>query len=383
MIRVLHSVLSLETGGLENGVVNLINSAPQDIQVDVLCLRAGGELIDRITHPNASVILAEGIKSNDHSLKSAVSAHLKALDKYDVLHTHGWSTMLSGCIASYLFPIISLLKKGCLKKRPLIINGEHGVFYADRFRRRLLQKLLFGVMDGNLTVSADLGQRMEVAFKLKSNTFYPILNGVSLEKFKPCTEKRIKIRTQLGLTDKNVLIGSVGRLVTVKNYPLLINAFAQIVQKHPELKLILCGDGHERALLEAQVSQLSLEDSVFFVGRVDNVSDYLQAFDVFALSSDSEGLPNTLLEAMAIGKPAIVTDVGGSREVLPIGGGVLVPPGNLPKYTEALETLVMNEDKRVEMSERARQHIYDNLSIQSMSDAYCNYYRNLMKQKRA
>jgi len=374
MIKVLHSVLSLETGGLENGVVNLVNSAPPDIQVDVLCLRARGELAERITHPHAKIILSPYIQTNDYSIKASVLAHKQCLknNSYDILHTHGWSTMLSGAIASYWH------RYGFIRSRPLIVNGEHGVFYADHWRRRLMQKILFQSIDANLAVSADLGLRMEQAFGLKAKTFHPILNGVQLDKFNQNPLNGKALRNSIGCSPEDLIIGSVGRLVAIKNYPLLIKAFAQLYQTSPQLYLVLCGDGEARPMLEDLVDELGIAQRVHFTGRVDNVSEWMQVFDIFALSSFMEGLPNTLLEAMASGVPAIVTDVGGSREVMPPNGGVLVPSDDLPAYINGLNVLVNSSQNRDSVSKIARQYVESELSIHAMAENYYNFYRGLL-----
>ncbi|HBF09911.1 MAG TPA: hypothetical protein DHW71_01735 [Gammaproteobacteria bacterium] len=375
MIKVLHSVLSLEVGGLENGVVNLINNMPDDMQVDVLCLRGKGTLIDRISHPRANIIFSGCI--DDHSIKGGVKGHWDVLknNKYDILHTHGWTTMLTGAIAAWGQRLTSFSKK------PLVVNGEHGVYYDQHWRQRLMQKWLFQQMDGNLTVSADLGQRMEKAFNLPAKTFFPILNGVDTQRFKPDSSIRSSRRISLGFDENHLVIGTVGRLVEVKNYPMLIRTFHKLYQEFPHVRLVFCGDGDQRSTLEALVAELNLQGLVTFTGRINTVAETMQAFDLFALTSDMEGLPNTLLESMASGVPAVVTDVGGSREVIPHEGGYLVPARDEVALLDRLKLLVANEDKRKSVQDTAIKHIQNNLSMKSMADAYYGYYRELIKSR--
>lgn len=374
-MKVLHSVLSLEVGGLENGVVNLVNKAPAELQVDVLCLRAMGDLAKRVlpsSQGKRQVLCAKNF--DDHSLKAGISAHLCALaqEDYDIVHTHGWATMLSGALAVWAH-------RGVRRKRPLIVNGEHGVYYADHWRRRWAQRFLFKRMNGNLTVSADLGRRMEQAFGL-GQTFHPILNGVDTKKFHPQPSVRAAQRVSLGFSDEHIVVGTVGRLVEIKNYPMLIESFAQLYEGNSQLRMVFCGDGDQRAALEALVSEKGLESVVLFTGRISNVADVMQAFDVFALSSDMEGLPNTLLEAMAVGVPAVVTDVGGSREVLPPGSGVLVPPQSVQEFVAALGMLVNQPLVRRGMAEHALAHVRECFTLQKMADQYYDYYRSLLNR---
>ena len=371
MLKVLHSVLSLEVGGLENGVVNLVNNAPEDMQVDILCLRARGTLADRITLAKARVLMAPNLE--DHSIKTAIQTHIDVLAEgdYDIIHTHGWSTMLAGALAAW---ILRLKRFG---KRPLVVNGEHGVFYDQGWKKRFFQRLLFNRMDGNLSVSADLGLRMEAAFGLKAQTFHCILNGVDVNRFSPNAEVRSQRRQEFGFTDQELVIGTVGRLVAIKNYPMLIQSFAALKQQYQHLRLLFCGDGQERKALEALVDELGLSQSVTFAGRIDYVAEAMQTFDIFALTSDMEGLPNTLLEAMATGVPSIVTDVGGSREVMPESGGILVKAGDLEQFLASLTNLVESPDVRTQFASNALEHVRGHLSLQAMADGYYDYYRQL------
>ena len=262
MIKVLHSVLSLEVGGLENGVVNLINNAPADMQVDVLCLRAEGALIERVNHPEARII--KSAVMNDHSILGGIRGHWHALqaEQYDIVHTHGWTTMLTGAVACWAHRLKTM------KKKPLIINGEHGVFYDQDWRKRYIQKHLFQMMNGNLAVSADLGHRMEQAFSLPEKTFVPLLNGVDTQRFAPDPQIRSSRRLSLGFDNHHIVIGTVGRLVSVKNYPMLIRVFHKLSQHHPELRLVFCGDGDQRLELENLVRHYGLSETVTFTGRV-------------------------------------------------------------------------------------------------------------------
>lgn len=371
-MKVLHSVLSLEVGGLENGVVNLVNCAPDDIQVDILCLRATGALVERITNPRAKVIPSPTL--SDHSIRAAVMAHWQCIEqsRYDIVHTHGWATMLTGALACWAS------RWRYWSNRPLIINGEHGVYYDQSRRQRTVQKWLFQNMDGNLSVSADLGRRMEQAFQLSPNTFQTILNGVDTQRFFPKPEVRRSRRQAWGFQDQHLVIGTVGRLVAIKNYPLLLAAFREIYKTFKHIRLVFCGDGDQRDHLQHLVQEYGLSDVVLFTGRIDYVADAMQAFDIFALTSDMEGLPNTLLEAMASGIPSVVTDVGGSREVMPTDGGVLVPPSNQAAFQAALQQLIENQVLRQDMAAKALQHVQTNLSMHAMASGYYNYYRSLV-----
>lgn len=146
-------------------------------------------------------------------------------------------------------------------------------------------------------------------------------------------------------SDGDVIFIKVARLMKQKNHTLLINAFADAQKIVKKIQLWLVGDGELRQDLEKQVKQLGIENKVLFIGNVSNVRDYLADSDVFVMSSDYEGLPLSLLEAMASGLPIISTEVGGVADIV-TNNGILVSPGDRKALTEAIIELATNKYKR-------------------------------------
>ena len=362
-IRVLHVVLSMETGGLENGIVNLTNHSDQnDFVVDILCLRERGELADRITNPNSQVLFDE---NRDSSIMTATKKIYRAAKagQYHIIHAHGFSTMLATYLANMGL------------KDVIIINGEHGTLYHDSLKQRILQKFLFSRMDLNLTVSRDLKQKILTLFSVTKDNFKPIINGVDTERFKP--RDKNAIRQTLSIPDDAIVIGSVGRLVAVKDFPTLIEAFAKL-DTSSKLHLVLVGDGTERKSLESLVSQKDLTDRVTFTGRRDDVNEVVSCFDLFVLPSLSEGLSNTLLEAMSCGIPVLGSNVGGNPEIIdPDHSGYLFDVGNTEQLRELLQGIINDPEKLQTLSTTTRHHILDNHSLKNMVSNYEDTYRDL------
>ena len=374
-VKVLHVVLSLETGGLENGVINLINHSDSNhFIVDVICLREKGELASRITNPNSKVIY-DG--SNDHSLKSAVLRLLNATSQgqYHIIHTHGFSTMLAAYVAN-LFTI---------KNKPILINGEHGTLYFDTFKHRTIQKFLFNRMNKNLTVSAELKTEIFHRFNINKDNFYPIINGVDTHKFSPNEYLSNMIREKLNISKNSIIIGSVGRLVSVKNYDSLIAAFSSLVDTYSNIHLVLAGEGPERTSLEFKAKQYNIEDRVHLLGRRDDVNSIINAIDIFVLPSFSEGLSNTLLESMSCGTPVIACNVGGNPEIIVENQtGYLYESNNISELSKLLKNLISNPLLLKDISVKARQHILDNFSLDTMVKNYeAEYIRCLPKHRRS
>lgn len=368
-IKILHVVLSMETGGLENGIVNITNLIdPEHFDMDILCLRARGELADRITRPNAKVIFNE---DSGHGIITAAKNVYRACRQhnYDIVHAHGFTTMLASWLG------------GRLARAPVVINGEHGVLYDDTWRRRMLQRFLFNSMDLNLSVSAVLVDDIVKRFGAHADNFKAVINGVDTEKFKPDLEARAAIRQQFGFTDENFIVGSVGRLVEVKNYPSLIKGFTQLHQTFPQARLIFVGDGDQRQVLEQCARDNGVLDQVYFPGRRNDVAALINAMDVFVLSSFSEGLSNTVLEAMSCGKPVVVTKVGGNPEIVVEDYcGHMYPSDDTEALCSYLRQFAESPEKVSAFSQNSRQHILDNLSIGAMIRGYEAVYTELARQ---
>ena len=358
-IRVLHVVQSMETGGLENGIVNLVNhNNNDDFIVDILCLRARGELADRITNPNSQVFF-DGNQGHGKLLAIKKVYRQCKQQQYDIVHSHGYATML----ASYIGATIA----GC----PYIINGEHGTLYHNSKKEILIQRFLFNRMKLNLSVSQVLTDSICQLFSVSQDKFQTIINGVDTEKFIPEPEPQLikqKLQNEIGLTDSNIAIGSVGRLVAVKNYPSLIRAMALVKSEVPQAKLLLAGEGTERAKLESLISELELTQQVILLGRRDDVPDLMKLYDIFVLPSFSEGLSNTLLESMASGTPVVASKVGGNAEIVADGrSGYLYASDDAQGLARILIELAREKDNCKKLGQQARQHIEDNFSIATLS----------------
>ena len=366
--RVLHVVLSMETGGLENGIVNLINNADNSrFIVDVLCLREKGTLADRITNENSQVFFNG---NRNQSLVTAAKKIYKSCNEghYHIVHSHGFTTMLASYLATRL------------TRTAVLINGEHGTLYYSSMKQRLLQKWLFRSMDINLTVSSELKEKIQQEFSLSFDNFKPIINGVDSNKFNHQIDS--SLRRELSIPDQHIIIGSVGRLVSVKNYPSLIKGFSLVQKVNPNTHLVLAGDGPERAKLESQADKLNLANNVHFLGRRDDIPNVMNGFDLFVLPSFSEGLSNTLLEAMSCGIPVIASNVGGNPEIVkPNVSGFLYPSDDANALANILNSLCKAPNDINKLSTLAREHIVNHYSLKAMISNYEDVYKHQLTTK--
>jgi glycosyltransferase involved in cell wall biosynthesis len=169
----------------------------------------------------------------------------------------------------------------------------------------------------------------------------------------------------------------VGRLAAVKNHPLLLNAFRAALSTRPDLRLWMVGDGSERETLEKMAADLGISAQVTFWGQQLDVAPFFSAADAFIMSSKSEGLPMSLLQAFSLGLPAIVTDVGGMGEVVRMAkAGFTVSASDPAEMASAILRLARSDSEREQFSTNAKEAFHARFTLQIMVDAYMELYRN-------
>lgn len=368
-IHIIHTTESLEIGGLENGVVNIANNLDSERFTTIICcLRRGGPLKERLAPHVRVICLNEELGFHPQSAFSI--ARICRKESIDVMHTHGWAGGLyCGVIGAHIARV------------PLIINGEHGVFYLDTKRRRIAQKLLFGLTHTIVPVSLDLKQDIIRLFGVNPAKIVPIINGVDTQKFKPDMDARRLWRMKLGIKESDFVICTVGRLVQVKDYPTLLRASALIIVKHPGTRLIFIGDGEKHDELMHLAATLGIGANVSFLGARNNVPDLLNMCDVFALTSIDEGLSNVILEAMSTGIPVVATSVGDNPEIMIDGKtGILVPVGNVEAIVSAFSQYLDNSTAK-QMGAAGRMYIEEHFSLRRMVKDYEELYVASVKRR--
>ena len=179
-------------------------------------------------------------------------------------------------------------------------------------------------------------------------------------------------------------IVTVGRLAPAKNYQGLLRSVAAALPHVPDLQLWIVGDGHEAASLKSLVAELGIGQCVQFFGEQPTVGDWLTRADVFVLSSVSEGLPISILEAMAAGLPAIVTDVGGMPEVLSLSGaGQVVPAGKVDLLAQAITEFASRRRDLRQLGQKARSCYLQHFLPERMAEEYLNLYRSCLSGEKA
>jgi glycosyltransferase involved in cell wall biosynthesis len=187
-------------------------------------------------------------------------------------------------------------------------------------------------------------------------------------------------RKELGLTDSDVLLLSVGRLVYQKGHEYLIEAMPRILARFPSVRVLICGDGPLRGELQSHIDRMHLQEPVKLLGNRNDIDRFLQSADIFVLPSRWEGLPVALLEAMGMGLPVVATQVEGVDEVLERDtDGLLVPPEDAMALGEALLRLIASAALRRNMGAAARGRIQESYTLDIMCEKYLVVMRSLVR----
>ena len=372
-----HVIHHLVIGGMENGLVNLINRIPPNrYRHCVICAEDFSEFRERIERPDVEVI---ALKKSTLT-KTALYGRLRALFRQlrpGIVHGRN----LSGLDA--LLPAWSA-------GVPLRIHGEHGWDVSDldgtRAKPRFLRRLHSPMVHRYVAVSKHLKDYLASTVGISVSRITQIYNGVDTERFAPSGSKPPGIMPPTFYGEDKVVVGTVGRLQAVKDQVTLVHAFAALLRETPKLRetarLAIIGDGPQRDALTAVTLQEGIADVTWLPGARADVARLYQCFDVFALPSLNEGISNTLLEAMATGLPIIATAVGGNVELVDHdANGRLIPVSNSQALVGEIKRYVLDDGLRSRHGLASRLRVLSNFSLDLMVDSYLHLYDSLRVER--
>ncbi len=369
-IKIVHLVNYLAPAGKEVGIVKLLNALNDDFEPVLVVLGKVYDALGLNTDKTRLIELGKG-QGNDFSLIPRLKKIFKEVNPH-MVHTHSWGTLVEGVLAAKWARV------------PIIIHGEHGTFHKD-FKRKWVQKIFFSLTDQILSVSALLADQLSRDLGIKRTRILPILNGVDVQKFAPDAAKRKQYREQWGFGQNDVLIGTVGRPMKVKNHQLMIRALKRLREQGYPVHFAIVGDTPLRSLkneLVALAQSLGVADRVHFLGFQSDVPGYLNMFDIFVLPSLSEGCSNVIQEAMATGLPIVASRVGGNPELVQDGEtGLLFESNSVEALARALQTLLDDPQKAQALGNRALQRAREAFSLEKMVENYEALYYRLLKEK--
>jgi sugar transferase (PEP-CTERM/EpsH1 system associated) len=364
-----HVLDSLAVGGMENGVVNVVNATRDQVRHTVVTMTGLGPLSQRLP-ASVPVHCVEKRAGTDPGAVVRLSRLLRRL-RPDVVHSRNWGAF-DAVVAARLAGIRT------------VVHGEHGREAADPEgrdpRRNRLRRVLAPLVSRFVTVSVDLRRWLIATVRLPAHKVVTIHNGVDSDRFSPGDS--VEARDALGLPAAATVIGTIGRLDPVKDQAGLIVAFAGLAGSGSSPILAVVGEGPSRPALENEIRCRSLSDRVRLFGERTDVPTVLRALDVFVLPSRAEGMSNTILEAMATGLPVVATEVGGTPELVEADvTGRLVPPGDPNALEAALRAYVGDSCLRSLQGKAGRERVLQHFSLERMAQAHVSLYASLCRAR--
>ncbi len=323
-IIVAHVVLSLEIGGMEAVIANMARNIDRDLyRLLIICVLTIGPIGNELRNEEIRVIELPKMPRIISFLYPKALIDVLRTEKVDILHCHNgcwYKAAIAGKVAPF---------KG-------IIYTEHGRQVPDYNSTMLFDRAVSKITDYVVPVSEDLSEYSKKVVRIEPRKIHEINNGIDTDYFSP-RKKGKRLLKELSIPDNALIIGNIARLAPVKDHITLINAFAIAEKQCPDMKLLIIGDSSEKATLEKLINELHLSDKIVLLGFRRDIKEILALFDLFVLSSISEGTSITILEAMASGKAVIASDVGGnSKIVIEDVSGFLVPAKNIKAIAEKI-----------------------------------------------
>lgn len=360
--KILHMIETSGPGGAENMFLSMLDT------------------LDPVRYENHVLLLKEGWlsrKVEDLGIRPFIVAQNGTLDTgwikkvkkriletgMEHLHCHEFAMNSYGAILSRMTGIPGVAT----------VHGKN--YYGDKLQRRLLYRFASRQLE-MVAVSADIADYLVLRVGVKRDRIHIIANGIETERHAFSSEVRKKARQELGIGDDECLIGAVGNLYEVKGHRYLVEAFSGIQDRVANARLVIAGRGREEAALLDLIRRSGLQDRVSLLGFREDVPALLQAMDIFVMPSISEGLPLSVLEAMASRTPVIATSVGGLPQLIDHGKtGLLVPSRDAVALRQALLSFLEKQSLMENIARRAESMVRGKYSIASMIFAYEELYQ--------
>lgn len=367
---VAHVIYSLDYGGLENGLVNLLNRIPTDqYHHAIVCLTDYSDFSNRITNPNVSLYALHKSEGKDIGIYYKLWKLFRRL-RPDIVHTRNL-TALEGAVVAWMAGV------------PVRIHGEHGRDSHDidgtNKKYLLLRRMCQPFIDKYIPLSKDLENWLKNIVKVPERKISQIYNGVDNDRFMALNDDQDKVQLGDFLKSDRFVIGTVGRIQEVKDQLTLVKSIHELIDRDPSyrtrLLLAIIGDGPMKKELESLVDSLDLQGLVWLAGARNDIPELLREFDLFVLPSKAEGISNTILEAMSCGLPVVATEVGGNPELVVNGQtGELVPSEDPSSMADAIEHYINDAEKIVLHGKEGRKRVEDKFSMKAMVNGYLSIY---------
>ncbi len=364
-LTIVHVLSSFQMGGQERVALDLATlqrQAGHCVLAISLAPPPQGRMVDAFRSVGVETDAVSKGRGFDPSLPFRLARRLSK-ERVDLLHSHNPHALIYGAPAAALLAIPS-------------VHTKHGR-NPDIGRRTWLRRMASRWVDAYVAVTPALGDIALEQRECAPERLHVIANGIDVVRFSPRPEARRRAREELGISEAAWVVGTVGRLSPEKDQSLLIDAMTPLLEA--QRQLVIVGDGPEREALHLRVAATWKSAFVHMTGARADAENLLAAFDVFALTSRSEGLPLVLLEAMAMRLPVVSTSVGGVPDLVEHGlTGFLVPPRDKKALSEQLAFLSTRPAIAAEVAEVARHAVLERHTMQRMAQEYQALYERLL-----
>lgn len=367
---ILHVIHHLMMGGMENGLVNLINNMPETrFRHAIACVENYSDFRDRLTRSDVEIFALNRSRIGVWKMRIALF-NLCRLLQPALVHSRNQSGL------DALLPARLAGVRHC-------VHSEHGWdidnLNGDKWKPALLRRLHAPFVSRYITVSENLEQYLIDRIGIVPARVTQVYNGVDTERFAPSMKRSFDLFPPGFAEEDSIVIGTIGRLQPVKDQATLIRAFAELIKVYPEIstrmRLVIVGDGPLSGSLRSLAATLGVDKQTWFPGALNKVPEVLRTFDIFVLPSLSEGISNTILEAMASGLPVIATAAGGNLELVQDGhSGRFFEPGNIASLTRLLADYSTNTLLRHTHASTARRIAIERFSLIAMVENYQSIY---------
>ncbi len=373
-LRILHFFSYLGLGGTELTALRMVNSLDQNLFESQLCgIRGFDPQVTSVRCRDTAII---SMPSSPAATRTRIFALRDLIERLrpHIVHSRNWGT-------------IEAIPAARLASVPIIIHSEHG-YEMDSLaglpmRRRLFRRAVYGMATALFAVTGELQQFHAHQAWVSPSRIRVLSNGIDTQLFSPRPELRRSVLEKAGVPTSRFILGTVGRLVPIKDHITLLKAAELLAQRGVDVHVLIAGAGPELTRYQTFLERSpALMNRVTFLGSRDDVAEILNGMDVFVLPSFSEGMSNTLIEAMACELPVLATRVGGNPEV--VGSQLadnLFVPGDVDGLAANLERLARDSALRRTLGNVARQRAVSSFSLECMVGNYQRLYLEMAERR--
>ncbi len=373
-VRILHILDTLGKGGMENGLVNLIHKLDPNCFEHVVCtVRDLGYNAARLPVDRVRLMCLEKAEGTSVIQIPAFARLLRQVHP-DIVHSRNWGG-IEAVVAARIVRFCGT------------VHSEHGLDSitagAEAWRRICFRRIAYRLADRVITVSHALKDVHTRRTGVACNKISVIHNGVDHRRFAPDLETRARVRQEFAIPDDVFCVGAVGNLFPVKDHLTLLKATRRLTGFQKPWRLFIIGDGPERTKLEAfAAADPDCRFRILFLGSSNRVPELMQAMDAYVLSSVTEGISNSLLEAMSTGLAVVATASGGTPEVIKDReSGLLFAVSDDQMLASHLHLLLTEKERRLRLGREAVRRVREHFSLDLMANQYSQLYQNLIPRR--